>query len=134
MITAPDYDREALINCLCDLKQRYDLDIYLEPGTAIAFDAGILVGEVMDIMENDGPIAILDISATCHMPDVLEALTGQPCWQKQIQEPACLCGWAGQAVWLVMSSVITGLSICLSRSAACVLGSSALFHGENNNF
>ena len=73
MITAPDYDREALINCLCDLKQRYDLDIYLEPGTAIAFDAGILVGEVMDIMENDGPIAILDISATCHMPDVLEA-------------------------------------------------------------
>jgi carboxynorspermidine decarboxylase len=55
------------------LKQRYDLDIYLEPGTAIAFDAGILVGEVMDIMENDGPIAILDISATCHMPDVLEA-------------------------------------------------------------
>ena len=73
MITAPDYEREALINCLCDLKQRYDLDIYLEPGTAIAFDAGILVGEVMDIMENDGPIAILDISATCHMPDVLEA-------------------------------------------------------------
>ena len=73
MITAPDYDREALINCLCDLKQCYDLDIYLEPGTAIAFDAGILVGEVMDIMENDGPIAILDISATCHMPDVLEA-------------------------------------------------------------
>ena len=73
MITAPNYDREALINCLCDLKQRYDLDIYLEPGTAIAFDAGILVGEVMDIMENDGPIAILDISATCHMPDVLEA-------------------------------------------------------------
>ncbi len=73
MITAPDYDCEALINCLCDLKQRYDLDIYLEPGTAIAFDAGILVGEVIDIMENDGPIAILDISATCHMPDVLEA-------------------------------------------------------------
>ena len=73
MITAPDYDCEALIYCLCDLKQRYDLDIYLEPGTAIAFDAGILVGEVMDIMENDGPIAILDISATCHMPDVLEA-------------------------------------------------------------
>ncbi len=73
MITAPDYDREALIKCLSDLKQRYDLDIYLEPGTAIAYEAGILVGEVMDIMENDGPIAILDISATCHMPDVLEA-------------------------------------------------------------
>lgn len=73
MISDPNYEREALITRLFDLKQRYDLDIYLEPGTAIAFDAGILVGEVLDIMTNDGPIAILDVSATCHMPDVLEA-------------------------------------------------------------
>ena len=73
MITAPDYDRDALVACLSHLKQRYQLDIYLEPGTAIAFDAGILVGEVLDVIENDGPVAILDISATCHMPDVLEA-------------------------------------------------------------
>jgi len=73
MITAPDYDRAALVNSLADLKQTYQLDIYLEPGTAIAFDAGVLVGEVLDLMENDGPVAILDISATCHMPDVLEA-------------------------------------------------------------
>ena len=73
MITAPDYDRAGLVACLTDLRQTYQLDIYLEPGTAIAFDAGILVGEVLDVMDNDGPVAILDISATCHMPDVLEA-------------------------------------------------------------
>ena len=73
MITAPDYDRDALVACLAGLKERYQLEVYLEPGTAIAFDAGILVGEVLDVIDNDGPVAILDISATCHMPDVLEA-------------------------------------------------------------
>ena len=73
MLTAPDYDRDGLVARLIELKQSYQLDIYLEPGTAIAFDAGILVGEVLDLIDNDGPVAILDISATCHMPDVLEA-------------------------------------------------------------
>ena len=97
---SPDYDREALINCLCDLKQRYDLDIYLEPGTAIAFDAGILVGEVMDIMENDGPIAILDISATCHMPDVLEARPASPAGRSRYRNRrACAVGRAKLSGW-----------------------------------
>ncbi len=73
MLTQPDYDTEALITLLKRLHSDYDAQIYLEPGTAIAFDAGILVGEVLDVVDNDGPIAILDISATCHMPDVLEA-------------------------------------------------------------
>ena len=73
MLTQPDYDTEALINLLKRLRSDYDAQIYLEPGTAIAFDAGILVGEVLDVADNDDPIAILDISATCHMPDVLEA-------------------------------------------------------------
>ncbi|MEC8534955.1 MAG: carboxynorspermidine decarboxylase [Pseudomonadota bacterium] len=73
MLTQPDYDTEALINLLKRLRSDYDAQIYLEPGTAIAFDAGILVGEVLDVADNDGPIAILDISTTCHMPDVLEA-------------------------------------------------------------
>ena len=73
MLTQPDYDTEALITLLKRLRSDYDAQIYLEPGTAIAFDAGILVGEVLDVADNDGPIAILDISATCHMPDVLDA-------------------------------------------------------------
>ncbi|MEC6998087.1 MAG: carboxynorspermidine decarboxylase [Pseudomonadota bacterium] len=73
MLTQPDYDTEALITLLKRLRSDYDAQIYLEPGTAIAFDAGILVGEILDVADNDAPIAILDISATCHMPDVLEA-------------------------------------------------------------
>ncbi|MFN0046769.1 MAG: carboxynorspermidine decarboxylase, partial [Sphingorhabdus sp.] len=49
------------------------LEIYLEPGEAIALDAGILVGELLDVFDNGMPVAITDISATCHMPDVIEA-------------------------------------------------------------
>ncbi len=73
MITHPEYDREGLVGLVNQLKEKYDLQIYLEPGTAIAFDAGILVGEILDVIDNDGAVAITDISATCHMPDVLEA-------------------------------------------------------------
>ncbi|MFS4437030.1 carboxynorspermidine decarboxylase [Paracoccaceae bacterium GXU_MW_L88] len=72
-ITRADYDRAALVRFLINVQQKTGLKVYLEPGEAIALDAGILVGEVLDIIENDGPNAILDISATCHMPDVLEA-------------------------------------------------------------
>lgn len=73
MITSPDYDRDGLIDFLSELAAELEAEIILEPGTAIAFDAGILVGEILDITENDGLNAIVDISATCHMPDVLEA-------------------------------------------------------------
>jgi len=73
MITAPDYDRSGLAALIKEYRTRYDLEIFLEPGMAVAFDAGILVGEILDVMENDGLNAIVDISATCHMPDVLEA-------------------------------------------------------------
>lgn len=73
LLTRPDYDRDGLIALLRDLRDGLDMQIYLELGTAVAFDAGILVGEVLDVTENDGPIAILDVSATAHMPDVIEA-------------------------------------------------------------
>ena len=72
-ITRADYDREALIQFTRDIAIRHDLHVLLEPGEAIALDAGILVGEILDVFDNDGPVAILDISATCHMPDVIEA-------------------------------------------------------------
>lgn len=71
-ITQPDYDREALIKRLQDLSQKYAIQVYLEPGEAIAINSGILVAEVLDISWNQLPQAILDTSATCHMPDVLE--------------------------------------------------------------
>lgn len=71
-ITREDYDVERLIRCINHMKDRYDLQIYLEPGEAIALNAGYNVTEVMDIVENNGKILILDTSAACHMPDVLE--------------------------------------------------------------
>ncbi|MEP6020019.1 MAG: carboxynorspermidine decarboxylase [Paracoccaceae bacterium] len=72
-ITKSDYDRAGLIAFIRQIKDRYDIDVYLEPGEACALFAGILVGEVLDVTHNDMPLAITDISATCHMPDVLEA-------------------------------------------------------------
>lgn len=72
-ITRADYDREGLIAFLRRVHEETGLHCYLEPGEAVALDAGILVGEVLDVVENDGANAILDISATCHMPDVIEA-------------------------------------------------------------
>lgn len=73
LLSHPDYDRDGLVALLQDLRQSLDVEVYLELGTAVAFDAGILVGEVLDVMENNGPVAIVDISATAHMPDVIEA-------------------------------------------------------------
>ncbi len=72
-ITREDYDREALVTFITNLRAEHGLEIYLEPGEAIALDAGILVGEILDLPVNGMPLAITDISATCHMPDVIEA-------------------------------------------------------------
>ncbi len=72
-ITRADYQREDLIAFLQSVRAETGLDIYLEPGEAIALDAGILVGELLDVFENGIGVGITDISATCHMPDVIEA-------------------------------------------------------------
>ncbi|HQT52843.1 MAG TPA: carboxynorspermidine decarboxylase [Phenylobacterium sp.] len=72
-ITRADYDTQALTAFLRQIHERYGVEVYLEPGEAIALDAGILVGEVLDTFDNALPVAITDISATCHMPDVIEA-------------------------------------------------------------
>ena len=71
-ITRADYQVDALIGCLQALTEKYNLQLYLEPGEAIAINSGILVTEVLDITQNQIPLAILDCSATCHMPDTLE--------------------------------------------------------------
>ena len=71
-ITRPDYDVDALIALLRDFRARHGVELYLEPGEAIAWHAGVLVAEVLDIAWNAMPLAILDTSATCHMPDVIE--------------------------------------------------------------
>ena len=71
-ITRDDYDRDLLIKCIRHIRDTYGVEVYLEPGEAIALNAGYLVTEVMDIVENGLSVLILDASAACHMPDVLE--------------------------------------------------------------
>ncbi|MCV2887811.1 carboxynorspermidine decarboxylase [Ruegeria aquimaris] len=72
-ITRADYDRDALVRFIQGIREKHGLDVYLEPGEAVALDAGILVGEILDLPSNGMDLAITDISATCHMPDVIEA-------------------------------------------------------------
>jgi carboxyaminopropylagmatine decarboxylase len=71
-ITRPDYQTDALAACVRDFASRYDVQVYLEPGEAVAIGTGVLVTEVLDLGWNALDQAILDTSATCHMPDVLE--------------------------------------------------------------
>lgn len=80
-ITRPDYDVEALIAELIRLRDKYHIQIYLEPGEAIALNAGYLVTEVLDFVENGMTIALLDSSAECHMPDVLAMPYRPPVYQ-----------------------------------------------------
>lgn len=72
-ITRADYQTDRLVELLNQIADRYGVQVYLEPGEAVALDAGILIGEVLDVFDNGMPIAITDLSATCHMPDVIEA-------------------------------------------------------------
>jgi carboxynorspermidine decarboxylase len=72
-ITRADYQRDGLVEFLADVKEDTGCEIYLEPGEAVALDAGILTGTILDSHWNGMPLAITDISATCHLPDVLEA-------------------------------------------------------------
>jgi carboxynorspermidine decarboxylase len=84
-ITAPNYNRDELISRIKQFSAKYDVEVYLEPGEAMAIGTGVLVAEVLDITFNSLPQAILDTSATCHMPDTLEmpyradiTLSGKP--------------------------------------------------------
>jgi carboxynorspermidine decarboxylase len=72
-LTRPDYDIQKLVKLIRYYRETYHLEIYLEPGEAVVLNAGFLVSKVVDLTRNDVEIAILDASATCHMPDVLEA-------------------------------------------------------------
>lgn len=101
-ITRNDYDVERLVRCICRMKETYGLEIYLEPGEAVALNAGYLVTEVMDIVDNGIKTLILDASAACHMPDVLEmpyrpplADSGQPgekAYTYRLSSCTCLAG------------------------------------------
>ena len=101
-ITKPGYDMETLEKCIKGIQEKYGLSVYLEPGEAVALNAGFLVTTVLEIVHNGGDIAILDTSAACHMPDVLEmpyrpplAGSGNPgekTWNYRLGGPTCLAG------------------------------------------
>lgn len=100
-ITRADYQREELVEFLRDAKEDSEAEIYLEPGEAVALDAGILVGTILDSHWNGMPVAITDVSATCHMPDVIEApyrpaMLGELAEEDQalvrLGGPSCLAG------------------------------------------
>ncbi|MEE4154650.1 MAG: carboxynorspermidine decarboxylase [Erythrobacter sp.] len=99
-ITRADYEREELVEFLRDAAADTGAEIILEPGEAVALDAGILVGTLLDTVFNEVPIGITDISATCHMPDVLEA-PYRPAMLGELEDesipirlggPSCLAG------------------------------------------
>jgi len=103
LITSPGYDVELLISLIREVQSRYPhLQIYLEPGEAIAVGTGVLIGTVIDLVENGIPIAILDLSATTHMPDVLEmpyrpvvegaGEAGEKAFTYRLGGPTCLAG------------------------------------------
>lgn len=71
-ITREDYDIPRLEKCIKRMQEKYGLEVYLEPGEAVALNAGYMITTVMDTTQNGIDIAILDTSASCHMPDVLE--------------------------------------------------------------
>ncbi len=72
-VTRSDYQIDDLIAFLKQVQADTGCEVMIEPGEAVALDAGILVGEILDLFDNGMPIGITDISATCHMPDVIEA-------------------------------------------------------------
>lgn len=71
-ITRPGYQVDNLIARIKAFAKKYDVQVYLEPGEATAYQAGVMVAEVLDLTWNGMNLAILDTSATCHMPDVIE--------------------------------------------------------------
>lgn len=101
-ITREDYDRELLISLVLRIREKYGVQVYLEPGEAVVLNAGYLVSSVREIVHNGMDIAILDTSAACHMPDVLEMPyrppvqgSGQPGekpYTYRLAGPTCLAG------------------------------------------
>jgi carboxynorspermidine decarboxylase len=71
-ITRRDYDRDLLCRLVSEFQEAYGVAVYLEPGEAVALNAGVLLATVQDVVRNEMDIAILDVSVTCHMPDILE--------------------------------------------------------------
>lgn len=101
-ITRPDYDIERLVSVIEHFRDTYGVQVYLEPGEAVVYYAGVLATSVLETLHNGIDIAILDTSAACHMPDVLEmpyrpplrdsGEAGQKAYTYRLGGPTCLAG------------------------------------------
>lgn len=101
-ITKPGYDVDLLCHCIERVQRTYGVEVYVEPGEAVALDAGVLIATVLDVVQADMPIAILDTSASTHMPDVLEmpyrpevigaGQAGEKAWTCRLAGKSCLAG------------------------------------------
>lgn len=101
-ITRDDYNIDLLIECIKYISNKYNVQVYLEPGEAVALNAGFLVTEVLDVSKNGMHLAIVDTSAACHMPDVLEmpyrpfimnsGKAGEKPYTCRLGGPTCLAG------------------------------------------
>lgn len=102
-ITRPGYDIQCLEDCIIYAAKKWDVQVYLEPGEACALNAGYLAAHVLDVLQNrDTAIAVLDASAACHMPDVLEMpyipplygadKPGNAAYTYRLAGPTCLAG------------------------------------------
>jgi len=101
-ITRADYDVDTLVSELIRIRDKYSVQVYIEPGEAVALNAGWLVTTVLDVMSNGVDIAILDTSAACHMPDVIEmpyrpplmdaGQQGEKAYIYRLTGPTCLAG------------------------------------------
>lgn len=101
-VTRADYDIEKLIECIERIQRKYNVTVYIEPGEAVALNAGYLVTQVLDTGKNGTDYAIVDTSAACHMPDVLEmpyrpniigaGMPGEKAYTYRLGGPTCLAG------------------------------------------
>lgn len=101
-ITRPDYDIERLIGVITHFQDTYGVQVYLEPGEAVVYHAGFMVTSVLETLRNGMDIALVDPSAACHMPDVLEmpyrpplmhsAQAGEKAYTYRLGGPTCLAG------------------------------------------
>jgi carboxynorspermidine decarboxylase len=101
-ITRPGYDIDLLVDIITRFKAKWDVEVYLEPGEAVALNAGYLVASVLDVIRADMDIVIMDSAVPCHMPDVIEmpyrphivgsAKAGEKAWTCRIGGPSCLAG------------------------------------------
>ena len=101
-ITRPDYDIETLVSVIEHFRDTYGVQVYLEPGEAVVYHAGFMVTSVLETLHNGMDIAILDTSAACHMPDVLEmpyrpplkdsGEAGEKAYTYRLGGPTCLAG------------------------------------------